>query len=60
MELEYLFSPRKIGNVIIENRIVRSATSENMARRDGQVSDHLVASNWQQKISAGRTLSDSG
>ena len=42
MELEYLFSPRKIGNVIIENRIVRSATSENMARRDGQVSDHLV------------------
>lgn len=42
MELEYLFNPRKIGNVIIENRIVRSATSENMARRDGQVSDHLV------------------
>lgn len=42
MELEYLFSPRKIGNVIIKNRIVRSATSENMAKRDGQVSDDLV------------------
>ncbi|MFX1532618.1 MAG: NADH:flavin oxidoreductase [Promethearchaeota archaeon] len=31
MELKKLFSPYKIGNVHIKNRIVRSATSENMA-----------------------------
>ncbi|MFQ5772743.1 MAG: NADH:flavin oxidoreductase, partial [bacterium] len=42
MELEYLFSARKIGNVKIKNRIIRSATSENLAKEDGQVSDRLI------------------
>jgi len=41
MELKNLFSPGKIGNVQIKNRIIRSATSENMAAKDGQVSDQL-------------------
>ena len=30
MELKHLFSPGKIGNVQIKNRIVRSATYEGM------------------------------
>jgi 2,4-dienoyl-CoA reductase-like NADH-dependent reductase (Old Yellow Enzyme family) len=42
MMLENLFSPGKIGNVQIKNRIIRSATSENMASKDGQVSDQLI------------------
>jgi 2,4-dienoyl-CoA reductase-like NADH-dependent reductase (Old Yellow Enzyme family) len=42
MELEYLFSPAKIGNVKIKNRTIRSATSENLAKEDGQVSDQLL------------------
>lgn len=42
MELENLFSPGKIGNVQIKNRIIRSATSENMAANDGQVNDQLI------------------
>jgi len=42
MELKNLFSPGKIGNVQIKNRIIRSATSENMAAKDGQVSDQLI------------------
>jgi len=42
MELENLFRPGKIGNVQIKNRIIRSATTENMAAKDGQVSDPLI------------------
>jgi 2,4-dienoyl-CoA reductase-like NADH-dependent reductase (Old Yellow Enzyme family) len=42
MELKSLFSPGRIGNVQTKNRIVRSATSENMAAKDGQVSDQLI------------------
>jgi 2,4-dienoyl-CoA reductase-like NADH-dependent reductase (Old Yellow Enzyme family) len=42
MELENLFSPRKIGNVQVKNRIIRSATTENMTTKDGQVSDQLI------------------
>ena len=42
IELKSLFSSGKIGNVKIKNRIVRSATSENMATKDGQVSDDLI------------------
>ena len=37
-ELDILFSPRKIGNVQIKNRIVRSATFE---RRAGKYPDPL-------------------
>jgi 2,4-dienoyl-CoA reductase-like NADH-dependent reductase (Old Yellow Enzyme family) len=42
IELKNLFSSGKIGNVKIKNRIIRSATSENMATKDGQVSDQLI------------------
>jgi len=42
MELETLFSPRKIGNVKIKNRIVRSATYEKRATKYGQVSEDLI------------------
>lgn len=42
MELENLFSSRKIGNVKIKNRIIRSATSENLAKEDGQAGDRLI------------------
>jgi 2,4-dienoyl-CoA reductase-like NADH-dependent reductase (Old Yellow Enzyme family) len=41
MELKYLFSPYKIGNVLIKNRILRSATAENMAE-GGHPSDQLI------------------
>ena len=42
MELKNLFSPEKIGNVQIKNRIVRSATWEARASEDGQVTDQLI------------------
>ncbi len=41
MELKHLFSPYKIVNVSIKNRIVRSATAENMAE-DGHPTDQLI------------------
>lgn len=42
MKLETLFSPEKIGNVQIKNRIVRSATYEGMALKYGYVSEDLI------------------
>ena len=42
MELKNLFSPKKIGNVQIKNRIVRSATFERRAGKYGHVSDQLI------------------
>ncbi len=42
MELKNLFSPWKIGNVPIKNRIVRSATYERRATKYGYVSDELI------------------
>lgn len=42
MELKTLFSPEKIGNVEIKNRIVRSATYTHAATGDGHVSDLLI------------------
>ena len=44
MELETLFSPGKIGNIQIKNRIVRSATYEHMADERGYVTDELIIS----------------
>ncbi|MFX0125103.1 MAG: NADH:flavin oxidoreductase, partial [Candidatus Hodarchaeota archaeon] len=41
MELHHLFSPHKIANVLVKNRIVRSATAENMAE-EGHPSDQLI------------------
>ena len=42
LELDTLFSPRKIGNVEIKNRIVRSATYTRSATDDGYVTDKLI------------------
>ncbi|MFX1393652.1 MAG: NADH:flavin oxidoreductase [Promethearchaeota archaeon] len=42
IELKYLFRPGKIGNVKIKNRIVRSATYEKRATKDGYVTDRLI------------------
>ena len=42
IELKYLFSPGKIRNVQIKNRIVRSATYEKRATKDGYVADRLI------------------
>ena len=37
-----LFKPKKIGSLVIKNRLVRSATFECMASEDGSVTDELV------------------
>ena len=42
MELKTLFSPGKIGNVEIKNRIVRSATFANAANADGTVTEEFI------------------
>jgi len=42
LELDILFSPGKIGNVKIKNRIVRSATYTRSATDDGYVTDKLI------------------
>lgn len=42
MELKTLFSPCKIGNVEIKNRIVRSATYTHTANKDGTVTDEFI------------------
>ncbi len=42
MELKNLFSPGKIGNVQIKNRIVRSATWVAKATNDGYVTEDLI------------------
>lgn len=42
MELKTLFSPSKIGNVKIKNRIVRSATYTHSATDDGHATDLLT------------------
>lgn len=42
MELKNLFSPKKIGNIQIKNRIVRSATFMFMAKKYGYVGERLL------------------
>jgi 2,4-dienoyl-CoA reductase-like NADH-dependent reductase (Old Yellow Enzyme family) len=42
MKLTTLFSPEKIGNVEIKNRIIRSATYTRSATDDGYVTDDLI------------------
>lgn len=42
MELTHLFSKGKIGNIVIKNRIVRSATYTRRATKDGYVTDQLI------------------
>lgn len=41
MELKHLFSPGKIGNIKIKNRIVRSATFENLTK-NGRINDRYI------------------
>jgi len=42
MELKTLFTPQKIGNVEIKNRIVRSATFEHRAEKHGYVGQKIL------------------
>ncbi|MFX1499825.1 MAG: NADH:flavin oxidoreductase [Promethearchaeota archaeon] len=42
MTLETLFSPKKIGNVQIKNRIVRSATFMNITEKYGYIGDKFI------------------
>ena len=37
-----LFAPGKIGGIDVKNRLIRSATYENAASSDGEVTDVLV------------------
>ena len=53
MELKTLFSPKKIGNVQIKNRIVRSATQIAGADDEGKVTDDLI--NFYTEIAKGGT-----
>ncbi|MHA1414004.1 MAG: NADH:flavin oxidoreductase [Promethearchaeota archaeon] len=40
--LDFLFKPGKIGTVLLENRIIRSATWSSRASEDGRVTDDLI------------------
>ncbi|MHA1988528.1 MAG: NADH:flavin oxidoreductase [Promethearchaeota archaeon] len=53
MELKTLFSPEKIGNVEIKNRIVRSATYTHSATNDGHVTDEMI--NFYSNLAKGGT-----
>jgi len=53
MELKTLFSPEKIGNVEIKNRIVRSATYTHSATDDGHVTDEMI--NFYSNLAKGGT-----
>jgi 2,4-dienoyl-CoA reductase-like NADH-dependent reductase (Old Yellow Enzyme family) len=53
MELSTLFSPAKIGNVQIKNRIIRSATSERLANKDGTLNEQYI--NFYKKLANGGT-----
>jgi len=40
--MSILFTPKKIGNIELQNRFVHSATYEGMAKETGEVSDELI------------------
>ena len=42
MATNIVFTPHKLGNLEIKNRIIRSATYENAASEDGEITDDLV------------------
>lgn len=42
MELKHLFSPGKIGNIQVKNRIIRSATWLGRATNDGYITNDLI------------------
>lgn len=41
-DLGLVFTPVKIGNIEIPNRLVRSATHDSMANEDGYITDNLI------------------
>ena len=41
--MSQLFTPTRIGNMVLKNRFIRSATWENMATEDGHMTDKLYA-----------------
>ena len=53
MELKTLFSPCKIGNVEIKNRIIRSATYTHTANTDGTVTEEFIK--FYSELAAGGT-----
>lgn len=42
MSIDKLFEPGRIGNLTLENRLVRLATSEMMAADSGEVTDQFT------------------
>lgn len=42
-DTKYLFSPFKMGNLLLDNRIIGAATVTNLGRFDGNVNDRMVA-----------------
>ena len=53
MKLTHLFSPEKIGNVRIKNRIIRSATSEAYTEQNGELNDKYI--NFYSELAKGGT-----
>ncbi len=42
-KMRYLFSPFKIGNLLLDNRIIGAATVTNLGRFDGNINDRMIA-----------------
>ena len=42
MSIDKLFEPGRIGGLTLDNRLVRSATSEMMARDSGEITDQFI------------------
>jgi len=40
--MKHVFEPCSIGNLTLKNRIIRAATHEGMAHRDGMPTDDLL------------------
>jgi len=50
-DLDIVFTPAKIGNILIPNRLIRSATYESRATEDGFVTDELI--NFYEELARG-------
>jgi 2,4-dienoyl-CoA reductase-like NADH-dependent reductase (Old Yellow Enzyme family) len=44
--MRQVFEPCSIGSLTLKNRIIRSATHEAMADRDGTPTDDLLQTGW--------------
>ncbi len=40
--MSIIFTPFNIGNLIVKNRLVNSATHEGMAESDGEVTENII------------------